>query len=255
MLARLLEARRGRPYPRSLRAVLVGGGPVPPELIAHASELSLRALPTYGLTEATSQVTTLPLREWPLGLATAGRPLPFTRVEIRDAEDRPAGRGVEGEIVVRGPTVMAGYLGDAAATEAALVKRWLRTGDIGAWDDAGRLVVLDRRIDRIVTGGENVSPEEVERVIATHPSVVAACIVALPSREWGQEVAAAVELRPGRSLTLEEIRTHAGRSLSEFKLPRRLLAMSALPRSASGKLLQRVVRERFLDEMAKQKHP
>jgi O-succinylbenzoic acid--CoA ligase len=254
MLSRLLDARGDRPFPATLRAAIVGGGAAAPALLERAAALSLRALPTYGLTEAASQVTTLPLREWPRGLASAGRPLAYTRVEIRGADDRPVGRGIEGEIVVRGPTLMAGYLGDPAGTGAALERRWLRTGDVGAWDEEGRLLVLDRRADRIVTGGENVSPEEVERVLARHPAVAASCVVALPSREWGEEVAAAVELRPGRTLTLEELRAHAGSLLSGFKLPRHLIVVEALPRTASGKLLRRVVRERLLDEMAKQKH-
>jgi O-succinylbenzoic acid--CoA ligase len=255
MLARLLDERGDRPFPKTLRAALIGGAAAPLALLERAAALEMHALPTYGLTEAASQVATLPLREWPQGLASAGRHLAFTIVEIRGADDRPVGRGVEGEIVVRGPTVMAGYLGDPAATQAVLDRRWLRTGDVGAWDDDGRLLVLDRRADRIVTGGENVSPEEVEKVIASHPAVAQACVVGLPSREWGAEVAAAVVLRPGRSLSLEELRAHAGSRLSGFKLPRLLVAVDALPRSASGKLLRRVVRERLLDEMAKEKHP
>ncbi|MGE5178857.1 MAG: class I adenylate-forming enzyme family protein [Bacteroidota bacterium] len=255
MLARLLEARRGRRFPDTLRAALIGGGPAQPALLEEAARLGMRALPTYGMTETASQATTLPLREWPRGLETAGRPLPFTQVEIRGEDDRPLGPGAEGEIVVRGPTVMAGYLGDPDATAAAFQKRWLRTGDVGLWDPEGRLVVLDRRADRVVTGGENVSPEEVERVLATHPAVRAACVVGLPSREWGQEVAAAVELKPGAAVTPEALREHARGALSGFKIPRRVLILDALPRSAGGKLLRRLVRERFLDEMAKQKHP
>ncbi|HTM00772.1 MAG TPA: AMP-binding protein [Candidatus Omnitrophota bacterium] len=255
MLSRLLDVRKGRHFPSSLRAALIGGGPAEPSLFASAAKLDLRALPTYGLTEAASQVTTLPLREWPRGTGSSGRPLPFIGVEIRDGADRPAGPGVEGEIVVSGPTVMAGYLGDPAATEGALRRRRLRTGDVGMWDEEGRLVVLDRRADRIVTGGENVSPEEVERAIASHPSVRAACVVGVPSREWGQEVAVAVEPKTGRTVTLEAVREHARASLSGFKLPRRFLVLPSLPRSSSGKLLRRVVRDRFLDEMAKQKHP
>ena len=255
MLARLLEARRGRRFPATLRAALIGGGPSQPALLEEAARLGMRALPTYGMTETASQAATLPLREWPRGLETAGRPLPFTRVEIRGEDDRPLGPGAEGEIVVRGPTVMAGYLGDPDATAAAFQKRWLRTGDVGLWDPEGRLVVLDRRADRVVTGGENVSPEEVERVLATHPAVRAACVVGLPSREWGQEVAAAVELKPGAAITPEALREHARGALSGFKIPRRILILDALPHSAGGKLLRRVVRERLLDEMAKQKHP
>ena len=255
MLSRLLDVRKGRHFPDSLRAALIGGGPAAASLLESAAKLDLRALPTYGLTEAASQVTTLPLREWPRGLASAGRRLPFIGVEIRDEADRLAGPGVEGEIVVSGPTVMAGYLSDPAGTEAALRRRRLRTGDVGMWDDEGRLVVLDRRADRIVTGGENVSPEEVERAIASHPAVRAACVVGVPSREWGQEVAVAVEPKAGRTVTLEALREHARASLSGFKLPRRFLILPSLPRSSSGKLLRRVVRDRFLDEMAKQKHP
>jgi O-succinylbenzoic acid--CoA ligase len=255
MLARLLDDRGDRPFPASLRAALIGGAATPAAVLERAAALSMRALPTYGLTEAASQVATLPLHEWPRGLASAGRPLPHTQVEIRGSDSRAVGRGVEGEIVVRGPTVMAGYLGTPEETQAAMDGRWLRTGDVGAWDDEGRLLVLDRRADRIVTGGENVSPEEVETVIVSHPAVAQACVVGLPSREWGSEVAAAVVLLPGRSLSLEELRAHAGGRLSGFKLPRYLVAVDALPRSAGGKLLRRVVRERLLDEMAKQKHP
>jgi O-succinylbenzoic acid--CoA ligase len=255
MLRRLLAARRGRPFPARLRAALIGGGPAAPDLLEEATALRLRALPTYGLTEATSQVTTLSLDDWPNGLDTAGRPIPYTRVEIRNDDDRPVGPGVEGEIVVRGPTIMAGYLGDPPATAEALAGRWLRTGDVGTWDRGGRLIVLDRREDRIVTGGENVSPSEVERALLSHPAVEGACVVAIPSGEWGQEVAAAVELKPGGAATLEEMRAHMAATLSGFKLPRHLMVVSTLPRSASGKLLRRLVRDRFLDEVAKQKHP
>lgn len=255
MLARLLDDRGDRPFPASLRAALIGGAAAPAALLERAAALSMRALPTYGLTEAASQVATLPLHEWPRGLASTGRPLPYTQVEIRGSDDRAVGPGIEGEIVVHGPTVMAGYLGTPEENQATMDRRWLRTGDVGAWDNEGRLLVLDRRADRIVTGGENVSPEEVETVIVSHPAVAQACVVGLPSREWGAEVAAAVVLLPGRSLSLEELRAHAGSRLSGFKLPRHLVAVDALPRSAGGKLLRRVVRERLLDEMAKQKHP
>ena len=258
MLRRLVTARAGRPFPATLRAALIGGGPMEAALLEESASLRLRALPTYGLTEAASQVTTLSPREWPAGLASAGRPLPFTRVELRDESGRaiaPTQRGVEGEIVVRGPTVMAGYLGEPDATAAALRGRTLHTGDVGTWDEAGRLVVLDRRADRIVTGGENVSPLEVERALATHPGVADVAVVGLPSSEWGQEVAAVIEAKPGVPITLEGLREHAALTLASYKLPRHVMVASAVPRTAGGKLLRRVARERFLDEVAKQKHP
>ncbi|HEU4334369.1 MAG TPA: AMP-binding protein, partial [Candidatus Eisenbacteria bacterium] len=255
MLARLLRARGDRPFPARLRAALIGGGPIAAPLLEEAAAQGLRALPTYGLTEATSQVTTLSLADWPRGLATAGAPLAFTRVEIRDESGRPLPAGEEGEIAVRGPTVMAGYLGDPDANASRLRGRWLLTGDTGRLDEEGRLVVLDRRLDRIVTGGENVSPAEVERILETHPSVAEACVVGLPSTEWGQEVVAVLALRPGATVALEELRAHAGASLASYKLPRHAMIVNALPRSAGGKLLRRVARDRFLDEVAKQKHP
>ncbi len=255
MLARLLQARGGRLFPSRLRAALIGGGPIESALLEEAAALRLTALPTYGLTEAASQVTTLSPREWPAGLSSAGRPLPFTRVEIRDEAGQPVRPGEEGEIVVKGPTVMAGYLGEPDATAATLRGRWLHTGDFGTWDAEGRLIVLDRRADRIVSGGENVSPAEVEKVLAANPSIADVCVVGLPSTEWGQEVAAVVTLRPGAMLTLEGMRQHAAATLASFKLPRHVMIASAVPRSAGGKLLRRVARERFLDEVAKQKHP
>ncbi len=249
MLERLLRAREGRPVPASLRAALIGGGPCPPALLEEAASMGLRALPTYGLTETASQVTTLSPEEWPRGLDSAGRPLPGAEIEIRDVSGRAAGPGVEGEIAVRGPMVMAGYLDDRAAGRDSLEEGWLRTGDLGAWDGEGRLVVLDRRTDRIVAGGENVSPAEVERVLASHPAVLEACVVGLPSGAWGQEVAAAVTLRPGAKVTLEALRAHAEARLSRIKLPRRLLVVPELPRGGSGKLLRRVVRDWFGHEV------
>ncbi|HKW50851.1 MAG TPA: AMP-binding protein [Candidatus Eisenbacteria bacterium] len=249
MLERLLEGRRGRIFPTSLRAALIGGGPIPAALLEQAADLRLHALPTYGLTEAASQVTTLSLREWPAGLESAGRPLMLTQVEIRDSEGHAAGRGIEGEIVVRGPTVMAAYLEDEQSNAAVRDGRWLKTGDVGAWDPAWRLLVKDRRIDRIAVGGENVSPEEVERVLREHPGVADACVVGVPAGSWGHEVAAAIQTRGDAVVTIEDLRRHAEPALASFKLPRRLLVLPELPRSPSGKLLRRVVRDRFRNQV------
>ena len=138
----------------------------------------------------------------------AGRPLPFVRVEIRDSGGRALGPGHEGEIVVHGPTVAEAYFDDRQRTDRAFERRWFHTGDIGVWDGEGRLRVLDRRSDRMVVGGENVSPLEVEAAIALHPSVAEVCVVALEAGSWGHEVAAAVVCRPGASVTLDEIKEH-----------------------------------------------
>ncbi len=250
MLEALLNARGVRPFPSSLRAALVGGGPAPAALLVRAADLGLKALPTYGMTETTSQVTTLSPRDWPHGLDTAGRPLPFVRIEVRDPDGRALGPREEGEIFVRGPMVAEAYLADPEGNAAAFKRRWFRTGDFGAWDEAGRLRVLDRRCDRMVVGGENVSPLEVEETLAGHPAVREVCVVALPGGAWGHEVAAAVVCRAGAEVTLEELRRHAGATLASFKLPRRLRLMDALPRNGAGKLLRAEIRSRLAEEMA-----
>ena len=141
-------------------------------------------------------MTTLSPREWPAGLDSAGRPLAFVKVEIRDEHGLKAPRGAEGEIVVSGPNVLAAYFEERAKDAEAWDGRWLKTGDIGAWDAADRLVVLDRRTDRMVVGGENVSPAEVERVLRLHPSVLEVAVAGVPAGSWGHDIAAAVVLRP-----------------------------------------------------------
>ena len=253
MLERLLDARGNRPFPDSIRAALVGGGPAPEPLLRRAAKLGLRALPTYGMTETASQVTTLSPRRWPEGLETVGTPLPFIQIEVRGPDGPVIAPDEEGEIFIRGP-VTAAYFGEPELNQSAFDRRWFRTGDFGAWDDAGRLRVLDRRTDRMVVGGENVSPSEVEEVLGRHPVVLDVCVVSTPAAAWGHEVAAAVVLRPGNTITLEELREHAGRSLAMFKLPRRLHVADALPRNDSGKLLRGDVRGWFAEQMA-EKNP
>jgi fatty-acyl-CoA synthase len=139
---------------------------------------------------------------------------------------------------------------DDAESNTAFTRRWFRTGDFGAWDGAGRLRLLDHRGDRMVVGGENVSPHEVEEALARHPAVAEVCVVAVPAGTWGHEVAAAVVCRPGMEVTLEDLREHAGKALAPFKLPRRLHMVRALPRSSLGKVLRAQIRSRLAEEMA-----
>jgi acyl-CoA synthetase (AMP-forming)/AMP-acid ligase II len=142
--------------------------------------------------------------------------------------------------------------GDDAATRRGA---WLLTGDIGRLDGDGRLVVLDRRTDRLVVGGETVSPLAIERAIETHPAVLEACVVGIPAGAWGHEIAAAVTLRPATALPLHELRAHLSSTLASFQLPRRLRAVPALPRNGGGKLLRGEVRAWFGDEVAGENRP
>jgi O-succinylbenzoic acid--CoA ligase len=206
MLARLLDA--GLREPPTLRRALLGGGPIAPSLLARAAEAGVAVAPSYGMTEACSQI------------ATDGYPL--LRTELRIASD--------GEVLVRGPTVAAGSLAPDG---------WLHTGDLGALDARGRLTIAGRRGDMIISGGENVSPVEIESVLLEHPAVADAAVFARADAEWGEAVIASVVLGPGASAAPEELRAHCARRLAPFKVPKRIELVGRLPRGATGKLLRR----------------
>jgi len=204
-LARLLDA--GLRRPPSLRWALLGGAPLPEPLLARAAEAGVPVAPTYGLTEACSQVTTF------------GAPLFCTSVEL------DAG----GEILVRGPTV-----------SPSVSDGVLRTGDLGAFAEDGTLTIVGRKADTIVTGGENVAPAEVEGVLETYPAILEAAVVGRADPEWGEAIVALVRLRPGAMVRVEQLRTHCAARLARFKLPKAYIIIEEpLPRTASGKLVRR----------------
>jgi o-succinylbenzoate---CoA ligase len=199
-LQRLLDA--GLKDPPALRWALLGGAPIPPPLLQRAREAGVPVAPTYGLTEACSQVT------------THGVPLFCTKVDL--AED--------GEIVVEGPTVAGGGP--------------LHTGDLGRFDAHGRLEIVGRKSDTIITGGENVAPAEVEAVLEEHPAVREAAVHGRPDPEWGEAVVATVVL--DGEATPEELQEHVAVRLAPFKVPKEVaFRAQPLPRTPSGKLLRR----------------
>ncbi len=218
-LTRLLDA--GLERPPALRCALTGGGPVPGALVARAQAAGVPVGLTYGLTETCSQVTTTPVAEIGSSGASAGPALFCTRVRIAADE----------EILVRGPTVARGSLsGDG----------WLHTGDLGSLDERSRLRVTGRKADTIVTGGENVTPAEVEAVLEAHPRVLEAAVLGRSDPEWGEAVTAIVVPRPGAALDAGDLRAHCARTLAPFKVPKRfVLSGERLPRTPSGKLLRR----------------
>ena len=238
MLSRLLEYRGDRPAPPGLRVLLLGGAATPPGLLARALAAGYPVCPTYGLTEATSQVASAPpppagaTRPLPL------RPLPGTELRIV-ADGHDAAAGEAGEILVRGPTVMQGYLHRPEDTARALRDGWLHTGDIGCLDDEGGLTVLDRRDDLIVSGGENVYPAEVEAALLEHPSVADAGVAGMADPDLGARVVAWIVAVPGATLDVESLRRHCRERLAGFKQPREFRIVAALPRNAAGKLQRR----------------
>lgn len=242
MLARLLAERGSRPYPDTLRCVLVGGGPVPLSLLERCRDLSVPVVQTYGLSETASQVVTLAPQDALRKLGSAGRPLFPVEVRIV-ANGGEAQPGEPGEIVVRGPNVMAGYYKRPAETAQALRGGWLHTGDIGYLDDEGFLYVLDRRTDLIISGGENVYPAEVESALVAHPAVAEAAVVGKDDAEWGAVPVAFVKLHPGHGVTVAELEGHCRKFLAGYKVPKEIRFVDKLPRTASGKLIRSELRE------------
>jgi O-succinylbenzoic acid--CoA ligase len=216
-----------------LRAVLLGGAPIPPSLVTRALAAGWPVVPTYGLTEAASGVTALATSEAASHPGSAGRPLPGVRLRI--AVPAPDGNG---EIQVRTPAAFSGYLARPEATAAAFtLDGWLRTGDAGTLDAEGFLHVLDRRVDLLVSGGENVVPAEVEAALEAHPAIAEAGVVGRPDLTWGAVPVAAVVLRPGvPTPSSAELRAFCRARLAPYKVPTTFVVVPALPRTVSGKL-------------------
>jgi O-succinylbenzoic acid--CoA ligase len=237
MLQRMLDARGGQPYPPTLRCILLGGGPAPRPLLEDCAERGLPVAQTYGLTETASQFATLAPEDALRKLGSAGKPLLPNRLRI-EQDGHPAPAGVVGEIVVSGPSVTSGYLDSPGATAAAIREGWLHTGDLGYLDDEGYLVVVARRDDLIISGGENVYPAEVEAVLLSHPAVEEAGVAGVPDDRWGQVPVAAVKVREGARLSEEELRAYCGERLARYKIPAHIWFVSSLPRNAARKLLR-----------------
>lgn len=215
MLSRLLDAGLSRPP--TLRWALLGGGPISESLLERAHAAGVPVAPTYGMTEACSQI------------ATFGWPLQGVSLRLN---------GPEQEIAVRGPIVSRGALAKDG---------WLHTGDLGTFDERGRLIVTGRRSETIITGGENVSPTEVEDVLLEHDAVVDAAVVGRPDPEWGEAVVAVVVARAGAPVVGEELRDFCAARLASYKVPKAIRFADQLPRTPSGKLLRRRL-SRFMIE-------
>jgi O-succinylbenzoic acid--CoA ligase len=247
-LRRLLDARGDALWPPTLRCVLVGGAPAPGGLIEECLDRGVPIAPTYGLTESASQVTTLLPEMVEAKLGSSGLPLPVTRLRV-STPNGPARPGELGQIEIQGPTLFAGYVHDEEALSRRAPDGWFGTGDLGALDEEGYLTVADRRDDLIVSGGENISPAEVERVLLTHSDVIDAGVVGMPDDVWGQRPVAAVVWRGDRAAAETALAAHCELRLARFKTPNVILVYDALPRSASGKLLRHVLLDRIREQV------
>lgn len=206
----------------------------------------------YGMTEMSAAIAILSwadhqraLREKPGLLLAAGRPVLGTQVRVVDADDNDVPNGTIGEVLARGPQMMKGYWNQPDATEEALHGGWMHTGDAGVLDEEGFLYIQDRVKDMIVSGGENVYPRVIEDVLFKHPAVAEVAVIGVPDEQWGETIKAIIVLRPGMTATPEGIMDFCRGKLGGFERPRSVDFVDALPRTPSGKVLKRKLREPY----------
>jgi long-chain acyl-CoA synthetase len=241
---------------RGLDTIVYGGGPMHvPDLLRALELIGPRLAQIYGQGEAPMTITALRKvlhadRSRPRWLEIMGSVgLPRTDLEVRvvDGYDRDVALGGVGEVVCRGDVVMRGYWGDPEASAETLRGGWLRTGDMGSFDEEGFLTLKDRSKDVIISGGSNIYPREVEEVLLRHPGVLEASVIGRRDAEWGELVVACVVARPGASLGEDELDRLCLSSLARFKRPRLYAFLEALPKNNYGKVLKTELRRRYGD--------
>lgn len=234
----------------NLRTLTYGGSPIAPDVLQSAIEaIGPVLLQLFGMTEtATVGTALLPADHDPqnvIRLKSCGRPLPGVDIRIVNADGHPLDVGQSGEVLIRCEAVMAGYWNQSEASGSVLEAGWYYTGDIGYFDPDGYLYIQDRLKDVIISGGENVYPAEVERVLIEHPAVADVAIFGVPDEKWGETVKAAVVLSAGHNTSQDELIAFTQLRLGRFKCPRSVDFIGELPRNASGKVLKRVLREPY----------
>jgi acyl-CoA synthetase (AMP-forming)/AMP-acid ligase II len=235
----------------SLKIISYGASPIDADLLRAAlSVFGCGFVQNYGLTETAGVVVCLDPEDHASGdperLRSAGRPLPGVEVRVRLADGADAAPHQAGEILIRSPSNMSEYWGQPDATAQCRTEGgWLRTGDVGYMDDNGYLFVVDRLKDMIITGGENVYPAEVEKVLVGHPDVEEAAVIGLPDSRWGEAVTAIIVAKPGSAPTAQELMRFARTRLGAYKIPKQIEFATKLPKNSNGKILKKDLRELY----------
>jgi len=249
MLNRCLNSPvRERYNVESLNWMIGGGERTPEERIREFNGLfpKARYIDAYGLTESCSGDTMMEAGYEIEKIGSTGRAVAHVEIAVFDDNGHAVPTGLPGEVCLRGPKVTAGYWRDEERTRKSFFGRWFRTGDVGYLDKDGFLFLTDRKKDMIISGGENIASSEVERVLCGLRQVAEVAVIGLPHEQWGECVTAVVALKPGNTLTLQELRAHCNGKLGGFKTPKRLVIRDALPRNPSGKVLKRELRSSLI---------
>jgi acyl-CoA synthetase (AMP-forming)/AMP-acid ligase II len=261
MLIRMMNHPNLKKYDMSsLHSIAYAASPMPVE----ALKLGMKVLAPvfhqgFGMTEGTGQTVltsadhvraiTEPGKDHIL--ASVGKPLPGCEMRLVDDDDRDVRRGQPGEIVFRSDAIIEGYWKRPEETAALLKNGWMHTGDIGRLDEEGYLYIVDRKKDLIVSGGEKIASKEVEAVAYTHPAVLEAAVIGVPSDQWGEDVKLIVSLKQGAALKSEELMNYCTERLSGFKKPKSVEIWPELPKNPAGKILKREMREKYWAGRAK----
>jgi len=225
------------------RCFATGGAPLPKALIEIYNAKNIEAVQGYALTESGGGGSFL-LNEYAISKAgSAGKPAMFCDMRVRDEHGNITRAGT-GEVVIKAPFIMKEYWNRPDATAETFDRGWFRTGDIAEIDEEGFVYIKDRIKDMIISGGENIYPAEIENVIIAHPAVAEVAVIGLPDEKWGEVACAVVVADPG-AVTAEQIVEHCGKKLSRFKLPKKVIFADAIPRNPGGKVLKRVLKEKY----------
>jgi len=242
MVNRLVQAAAMHPPKRSgLRFVISGGASLPVEIL-HRFEKAFGApiYESYGLTEFSPTCIENPFGR-PTRPGSIGLPIPPFQARVVDEEDRELPTGTVGELIVSGPAMMKEYLNKPEATRDTLRNGWLHTGDLARMDEDGYIYIVDRKKDMIIRGGYNVYPRELEEILYMHPAVSEAAVVGVPHQDLGEEVAAAIVLKPGSKVTADELKEFVKQEVAPYKYPRIIQFFEELPKTSAGKILKRSI--------------
>ena len=229
----------------SLRFCTSGGAPLPVPLVEkYTSEKNIRFKQGFGMTEFGPGIFALAPEDAIRKAGSIGRPNFFVEAQIVDDGNKFLGPNATGELILKGPSYCSGYFNNPEATEAAVDERgFFHTGDVAYYDEEGYFYIVDRKKDMFISGGENVYPAEIEKVLYEHPAVHMCAVIGLPDAKWGEVGKACVVLKPGQSVTEEELLKFMADRLAKYKVPKSVSLMQALPISAAGKILKRELRD------------
>jgi len=229
--------------------LVCSGGPLSMETLKQSETVFHKEITQgYGCTEVSGSIARQ-RRDWPRKPGSVGFPMPGLALKLVDDEGKEVARGSDGEIICKGPVVTKGYLNKPKETAAAIKDGWLHTGDMGKMDEDGELYITGRKKDLIIKGGENIDPGVAEGWLFKHPAVMECAVIAIPDSTYGENVGAAVVLKPGQQVTEDELLKYLGEHLHHFVVPVKIYFMPSLPKTGLGKILKREIRRIIKEQM------